>query len=377
MTSSRLLPPAVTSAHASCSHASSSVRPKNGRPAGSSSGGSGAARTRVRRCGQRRVLAKHPLLQHAQLDTGIRADLVRQQRPDPTQRGQRVGLPTAPVQSRHQVDPELLMQRMRSAQRLRLGDHVGVAADRQPCRQPHLQAGQTRLRQPLRLRRERAAVGELAVRLPTPQRERLDQMPLGLLRRTVVQRLAGPTDQVSRTRTRRRRPPVNHQPVAPADSTDHDRRQADPQRVRPAAGSHTPAPSSPRCAAEHPPTTPRPAPPPRRPHRACSTRIASSRRSFGPPGDHTRSPLLTCSGPSTRSCMPRFSTAANARGSRTTAFIGDEAQEIMNRPGRAEPRKRRPFPTTTGGLQRPPPAAAPRPDSRPARPRAARSSAAA
>ena len=112
------------------------------------------------------------------------------------------------------------MQRMRCAQRLRLRDHLGVAAERQPGRQPNLQTGQARLGQPLRLRREQAAVSELAVRLPPPQRERLNQIPLGLRSRTLVQCPAGPTYQ-AHEHVRVDRVTINRQPVAPTDSTDH------------------------------------------------------------------------------------------------------------------------------------------------------------
>jgi hypothetical protein len=56
------------------------------------------------------------------------------------------------------MHPELLVQRMRRAQRLRLGHHLGVAAQRQPGRQAHLQPGQPRFGQLLHLGREQAAV---------------------------------------------------------------------------------------------------------------------------------------------------------------------------------------------------------------------------
>ena len=209
MTSSRLGPPRATSAHASSSHASSSGpaeerpagriqlgRQRRGRTAGASgrpASGPGAAPAAPARAAPRRDPRRSP----------------RPARPDPTQRGQRVGLPAAPVQRRHQVHPELLMQRMRGAQRLRLGDHVCVAARRQPRRQPDLQTGQPDLGQPLRLRREPAAVGELAVRLAPPQRERAQPdaaRPPAACRRPGP---GGPGGPGPRTRTRRRHPPVN------------------------------------------------------------------------------------------------------------------------------------------------------------------------
>jgi len=132
------------------------------------------------RCGQRRILTQHPLLQRAQLDTRIGTDLLGQQCPYPTQRGQRVGLAPAPVQGRDQLYPELLMQPMRGTQGLRVRDHLGVAAQRQPRSQANLQTGQAHLRQPLCLRHEKAAVSELAVRLPPPQRERVSEEPVRL-----------------------------------------------------------------------------------------------------------------------------------------------------------------------------------------------------
>ena len=136
MVNSRVPPSAATSAHACLSQVSSAARPTN-KPTG---------RVQLRRerrwgrrtvrRGQRRILAEHLLFQTAQLDAGIRADLIGQENPDLPQGGERIRLTTALVQGGDQLYPETFVQRMLGAQCLSFSHHLRGPTERESDHEP-------------------------------------------------------------------------------------------------------------------------------------------------------------------------------------------------------------------------------------------------
>jgi hypothetical protein len=71
---------------------------------------------------QRRIVAQYPTLQLAQLERGLKAELVREVRARLLVRAQGLGLPAGSVERKHLLRPKALPQRMVRAQHLELGD---------------------------------------------------------------------------------------------------------------------------------------------------------------------------------------------------------------------------------------------------------------
>ena len=89
---------------------------------------------------------------------------------------ERVGLPTGPVLRAHQQRPERLTHRVPAHQSLQLlGDRSGDAGPGEISRDAPLQCVQPQPGQPLGLGVQRVAAGELGVRPPPPQAQRLAQ----------------------------------------------------------------------------------------------------------------------------------------------------------------------------------------------------------
>ena len=151
-----------------------------GRPTGAVTrcdGDRAPARTgRLRGQLERRVLGQDRRLHRPQPRARIGAELLGQQRPRPTARRERVGLPTVAVQRQHQQAPPTLAQRVVRDQPLQLGDHVGVQAQSElGLQQPRLRAS-PHLGEPPALGLRERRVRPIRIRLTTPQLQRRTQL---------------------------------------------------------------------------------------------------------------------------------------------------------------------------------------------------------
>jgi hypothetical protein len=189
---------------------------------------------------------------------------------------------------------------MLGAQGLGLDHQLGVPALGKPGGQPHIQPSQPNLRQPAPLGGEVLTVRELGVRCAPPQRQRLIHVGLSLNRFAAFGRLAGLANKINE-HIRVEIGSACVESVARRRGLDDGiaratrvKRRAQPGHVHLHAlgrSGRRRASHSASAMASTDTTSPR---------RSAST--ARSFRSFGPPGDHTRSARLTCSGPSTRTC---------------------------------------------------------------------------
>jgi len=155
-----------------------------------------AGRARVR-CRQPRILREHGRLHSAQLRAWLHPDFPDEVTAGPLKGEQRVALPPAAVQREHQQRPQPLPQRMLAHQRLQLGGHLGVPAQRQVGLDPGLQRGQAHLPQVSRRRGAEQGVLKIRVRRPPPQRQRGAQRHRGDVGRALGRGLARPRHQIS------------------------------------------------------------------------------------------------------------------------------------------------------------------------------------
>ena len=110
---------------------------------------------------------------------------------------QRLGLPTRPVERRHQIHPEALAERVLGDERLELPDQLVVAPECEVGVDPQLQRGEPDLLEPGDGRLREALVGEVRERRTPPQR----------------QRVAQPLRRVGRQAASEQAPPLVHQPL--------------------------------------------------------------------------------------------------------------------------------------------------------------------
>jgi hypothetical protein len=125
----------------------------------------------------------------------VDAQLVGQRPADPLVRRERVGLPPGAVERGDELAVQPLPHRVRGGQRLRLGDHPGVPAQRQVGGQPVLGGGQPQLLQPAGRRGGERGVGHVGQRRPAPEAQRAGQALGGRLRLARGQRLPAPLGQ--------------------------------------------------------------------------------------------------------------------------------------------------------------------------------------
>ena len=152
--------PARARSQASPSAARSASRPTIGQSApdaGAGAGvglGAGWARTACRGCCggghplQRRVLPEHRRLEVAQLGAGLDPELLVEHVAHLAQHLEGVRLTPRPGQGERAQHPEPLAQRVRRGQRLQLGGHRRVLAERQRGDRPVLQRDQAQLLEP-------------------------------------------------------------------------------------------------------------------------------------------------------------------------------------------------------------------------------------
>src|SRR5262249_6816117 len=121
---------------------------------------------------ERRVLAEDRLLQFPELGSGLQAQLIAQCPADPLEGGERVRLPSAPVEREHELPVEALAQRVIGDERLQLRYELEVPCEREIGIDPLLERDQTQLLQPGDIALRERLVGHVRKRCPSPEAER-------------------------------------------------------------------------------------------------------------------------------------------------------------------------------------------------------------
>ena len=183
----------------------------------------------------RDLLPQHRSLELAQLLAGLDAQLLRQYRPGPAVRGQRIGLPPAPVQREHQKPPQPLAERIPGHQALQLPGNLRGQPQLDIGLDPALHRHQPKLLQPGALPGQSLHIGHVGKRAAPPQPQRLPE-PGGRGRRLpVLQRLPArpgqPLEPVGVQLTRSRRQGVTAAPRDQRGIRAHQRAQ--PGQMRP------------------------------------------------------------------------------------------------------------------------------------------------
>ena len=108
--------------------------------------------------GERSVVGEDLVLESLQLRSRVETELVGQQAPYSLICGQRVGLPSAPVQRRDQQQPEALLVRVGGHRRFQLADHIRGVAQLQSGREPRLEELRPDCFQPCPVRSDPVAI---------------------------------------------------------------------------------------------------------------------------------------------------------------------------------------------------------------------------
>jgi hypothetical protein len=135
-------------------------------------------RWRTRDVEQRRILLQDRDLEVAQRRTRVDPELVGEPAPDAVQRGERVGLATAPVEGQHQLGVDPLVERVLAGQPGQLPDQLRVLAQRQRGVDPGQLPPQPQAVQPGHLVGQAGHPGQVGQRLAAPQRQRVGEVTL-------------------------------------------------------------------------------------------------------------------------------------------------------------------------------------------------------
>jgi hypothetical protein len=111
-------------------------------------------------------------LQVAQLGAGVEPEVVDQPLRGVAVGGQRVGVATGAVEREHQLGHHPLAGGMLAHQRLKLTDHLAVAAEQQVCLNARLNRPQPKLLEHRDVRLRPRLVGHVGQRRSPPQRQR-------------------------------------------------------------------------------------------------------------------------------------------------------------------------------------------------------------
>jgi hypothetical protein len=131
---------------------------------------------------QRRVLRQDRALQLPQPLARLDAQLLDQLAAGVLVGLQRVGLAVRAVEREHQLRAQPLAERVLGDQRLELSDHLGMAAQRQPCVDPQLQGSHSHVGEAGDLALGERLVGEIGERLAAPEPEAFVERGGGLPR---------------------------------------------------------------------------------------------------------------------------------------------------------------------------------------------------
>ena len=124
---------------------------------------------------ERRVLVENRPLELLERRTRLEPKLVDEHLAAVTVGRQRVSLATAAIESEHELRPQPLAHRMRTHERLQLGDETAVATECELRLDALLEGGETKLLETSDLHLGERLVGEVAERRPAPKVERLAQ----------------------------------------------------------------------------------------------------------------------------------------------------------------------------------------------------------
>jgi hypothetical protein len=132
------------------------------------------ARQRLRRRGgvESRVLAEDPLLEAAQLRSGLDPDLLAQRLPGLAVGLEGIGLAPGTVEGEHSLGVEALVQRMLGEQDAEIADHVAMVPDSELGVDRELDRAQPKLLEPPNLRGRERLLGDVGERRTMPELER-------------------------------------------------------------------------------------------------------------------------------------------------------------------------------------------------------------
>ena len=117
---------------------------------------------------QVRILSQDRLLERSEFRTGVDPELGRERLPGRLERGERLGLPAAPIQREHLQRPDVLTQGEALHERLGLRDRVALTAERQERLDARLLGRCSELLEPARRRLRERLIGEVGERGPAP-----------------------------------------------------------------------------------------------------------------------------------------------------------------------------------------------------------------
>ena len=120
---------------------------------------------------ERVVVPQDAELELRELRAGLHAEFVGESFAGLADRGERVGLPAAPVEGRGEQHPASLPERRPPHESLGLRDGCGVLAQPQSCVEPHLLQVHPHLVEPLGLHERGRPAGEVGIRDAAPERE--------------------------------------------------------------------------------------------------------------------------------------------------------------------------------------------------------------
>src|SRR5262249_8372051 len=123
--------------------------------------------------------AQLELLQHR---SGVDPELLGEQPTPALEHLQRVGLPAAAIQRKHQLATQPLAERVLGDERLQLRDQLVMSAERQVGLDPIADRRQPELLQPRDLTLGERLTPEIGQRLAVPERERIAQTRRALAR---------------------------------------------------------------------------------------------------------------------------------------------------------------------------------------------------
>jgi hypothetical protein len=131
---------------------------------------------------ERWILLEDLPLEHAELAPRLDAELVDEQLPGVAKHLQRVGLPTRPVQGKHELPAQALVVSIRADERVDLVDDRPVAAELELGVEKLLVHAQALLLEKRQLEQGEWLIDEVRQRRPPPERERLARRPGPLAR---------------------------------------------------------------------------------------------------------------------------------------------------------------------------------------------------
>ena len=122
-----------------------------------------------------RILPQDPSLQLLQLRRRVEPELVGEREPRRAVDLERLGLPAAAIERKHQLAAQPLAERVGGDERLQLADERGVAAERELGVDPLLEGDDAQLVEPGGLEPGELLLVEVCERRAVPERERLAQ----------------------------------------------------------------------------------------------------------------------------------------------------------------------------------------------------------